>query len=182
MRTRRRMTGFTLVEILIVVVILGILAAIVIPQFTSASQEAVKGALQSQLQTIESQFELFRVRNQGAIPDAAAPDNWLNAGENDGWGILVSEDYLKEQPVNGYIGAQDIVAAAGVTPNIAAGNPPAGTSGWGFRAADPGPPAIPNAIFAFGYDPINNLLSNETGVSPTTGNPYGQHILVSEIP
>ena len=33
-------TGFTLVEILIVVIILGILAAIVIPQFTSASESA----------------------------------------------------------------------------------------------------------------------------------------------
>ncbi|MDX2114401.1 MAG: prepilin-type N-terminal cleavage/methylation domain-containing protein, partial [Planctomycetota bacterium] len=65
---RNRRSGFTLVEILIVVVILGILAAIVIPQFTSASQEAIKGALQSQLQTISSQVELYRVRNAGQLP------------------------------------------------------------------------------------------------------------------
>ena len=44
--------GFTLVEILIVVVILGILAAIVIPQFTEASTEAKLSSLCSDLQTI----------------------------------------------------------------------------------------------------------------------------------
>src|ERR1051325_10739953 len=54
MRAIRRTTrkGFTLVEILIVVIILGILAAIVIPQFTSASQDARKNSLTSQLQTL----------------------------------------------------------------------------------------------------------------------------------
>ena len=65
---RKRNTGFTLVEILIVVVILGILAAIVVPQFTSASQSAVKGAIQSQLQTISSQVELYRVKETGRVP------------------------------------------------------------------------------------------------------------------
>ena len=49
--SRRARHGFTLIEILIVVVILGILAAIVIPQFTDAAEEASRSNLQSQLQT-----------------------------------------------------------------------------------------------------------------------------------
>jgi len=60
---RTRKSGFTLVEILIVVIILGILAAIVIPQFTNASQDARKNSLTSQLQTIRSQVELYRLQH-----------------------------------------------------------------------------------------------------------------------
>lgn len=60
--------GFTLVEILIVVVILGILAAIVIPQFTSASESAKASSLVTQIQTIRSQLELYQVQHNGMYP------------------------------------------------------------------------------------------------------------------
>jgi general secretion pathway protein G len=61
--------GFTLVEILIVVVILGILAAIVIPQFTQASTEAKTNSLCSNLQTLRSQIELYKVQHNDNAPD-----------------------------------------------------------------------------------------------------------------
>jgi len=60
--------GFTLVEILIVVVILGILAAIVIPQFTGASQEAKESALLSNIQAMRSQIELFKIQHNDLLP------------------------------------------------------------------------------------------------------------------
>ncbi len=63
--------GFTLVEILIVVVILGILAAIVIPQFTNASTEARESSLSSDLQAIRGQIELYKIEHLGdALPGA----------------------------------------------------------------------------------------------------------------
>jgi general secretion pathway protein G len=65
MRARQ---GFTLVEILIVVVILGILAAIVIPQFTEASTEAKTSSLCSDLQTVRSQIELYKVQHNDVLP------------------------------------------------------------------------------------------------------------------
>jgi general secretion pathway protein G len=61
-------SGFTLVEILIVVVILGILAAIVIPQFTQASTEAKQNSLMSDLQTFRSQIELYKVQHTDDLP------------------------------------------------------------------------------------------------------------------
>ena len=60
--------GFTLVEILIVVVILGILAAIVIPQFTQASSEAKTNSLCSDLQTLRSQIELYKCQHNDVNP------------------------------------------------------------------------------------------------------------------
>lgn len=68
MYARQIAKGFTLVEILIVVVILGILAAIVIPQFTNASESAKSSSLVSQLQTLRSQLELYQVQHNGQYP------------------------------------------------------------------------------------------------------------------
>jgi len=74
----RKNTGFTLVEILIVVIILGILAAIVIPQFTEASNDARVSAVVSDLQTARSQIELFKVQHldqyPGSVSGAAIPN------------------------------------------------------------------------------------------------------------
>jgi len=64
----RAKSGFTLVEILIVVVILGILAAIVIPQFTEASTEAKLSSLCTDLQTMRSQIELYKIQHNDIPP------------------------------------------------------------------------------------------------------------------
>ncbi len=64
-------SGFTLVEILIVVVILGILAAIVIPQFSEASTEAKLASLCTDLQTLRSQIELYKVQHNDVPPTFA---------------------------------------------------------------------------------------------------------------
>src|SRR4051812_9204947 len=62
--------GFTLIEILIVVIILGILAAIVIPQFGSASKEAKQASLKTSVQTLRSQIALFRLQHNDFLPGA----------------------------------------------------------------------------------------------------------------
>jgi len=69
--TRTHRSGFTLVEILIVVIILGILAAIVIPQFTEASSQAKLNSMTSDLQTVRSQIQLYKVQHNDNVPTAA---------------------------------------------------------------------------------------------------------------
>jgi len=89
--------GFTLIEILIVVVILGILAAIVIPQFSSASQEAAVSSVRSQLQTLRSQVELYRVQNN-TYPATGAISSDTAANVPGGFQDLVDGGYLQRLP------------------------------------------------------------------------------------
>jgi general secretion pathway protein G len=70
--THRR--GFTLVEILIVVIILGILAAIVIPQFSNTSRDARRNALTSTVQSVRSQIGLYKLQHGDTLPDLTG--NW----------------------------------------------------------------------------------------------------------
>ncbi len=78
---RKIRPAFTLVEILIVVTILGILAAIVVPQFSSASQEAARTAFATSLNSFVEIGEIYWMRNNvlpldsgsGVAPPEFAP-------------------------------------------------------------------------------------------------------------
>ena len=54
-------SAFTLIEIMVVVVILGILAATIIPQFMGTTQDAKISAAKSQVAELESALERFNV-------------------------------------------------------------------------------------------------------------------------
>ncbi|MFK8026597.1 MAG: type II secretion system protein [Gammaproteobacteria bacterium] len=60
-------SGFTLVELLIVVIILAILAAVVFPQFSASTNDAKAAALQSNLTNIRSAIE-FYYQEHGEYP------------------------------------------------------------------------------------------------------------------
>jgi general secretion pathway protein G len=137
--------AFTLVEILIVVVILGILAAIVIPQFTSASDEAQVGNVQTQLQTIRSQIELFRVRNNGNEPvidgaeDASFSDLLCGEGNTHGladWNSynvttqVTQKPYMRDFPVNPRNKLNAVSIVANPRTAAAAADPTTTAFGW----------------------------------------------------
>jgi general secretion pathway protein G len=68
MCTGRVRRAFTLVEILIVVVILGILAAIIIPQFANASSDARTTNLRSTLNNVRNAIEVFKAQHNEQAP------------------------------------------------------------------------------------------------------------------
>src|SRR5687768_18540749 len=67
--------AFTLVEMLLVLVILAVLAAIVIPKFSGRSQQAKETAAKSQIASIEMALDAFEV-DTGFYPSG---NNGLNA-------------------------------------------------------------------------------------------------------
>jgi len=95
--------AFTLIEILIVVVILGILAAVVIPQFTNAADDANSSSVRTQLQTLRSQIELYRIENQGSDPNFSGT----------GWADLINGGYLPAPPKNPITGTSTFGTSAG---------------------------------------------------------------------
>jgi len=61
--------GFTLVELLIVVIILAILAAIIVPQFTAATDDATQSAYDTNIANIRAAVDLYR-QQHNAYPGA----------------------------------------------------------------------------------------------------------------
>ena len=90
--------GFTLVEILIVVIILGILAAIVIPQFTNASTDARNSSVRSLLQTVRSQVELYKLQHGDTLPDLIT--NWNAFTGTSVYGGVTFGPYMQSAPEN----------------------------------------------------------------------------------
>ena len=113
---RRIRKGFTLVEILIVVIILGILAAIVIPQFTNASQEARENSTHSLLQTIRAQLELYKLQHGDLWPTTsgnpvAAEFAWSSLTGTTTYASKTFGPYLQQVPVNPLNGSSTVAAA-----------------------------------------------------------------------
>ncbi len=74
--------GFTLVEILVVVLILSILAVIVVPQFTSAAGETRENALKMDLFRIRQQLEVYKQQHDDSYPTLDNFESQLTQGSN----------------------------------------------------------------------------------------------------
>lgn len=107
--------GFTLVEIMIVVAIIGLLAAIAIPNFVRARETALKNACIANMKQIQGAIQVWAIDQGKSDTDAVVKDT---AGATVG----VVPDYLKAWPKCGTTAyaTPATVATTPVCPNIAA--------------------------------------------------------------
>ena len=125
--------AFTMLEVMMVIVILGILAALVVPRFGGVTDEARASALEGALGGVRSSVASFRTR---AVIAGTGPFPTID--ELTTRGTVVQNDF----PFNPYNGQNTVQA---VSAGAAAARSVAGTAGWNYyvdNAADP-----PAAVF-----------------------------------
>ncbi len=133
----RKKSGFTLVEILIVVIILGILAAVVIPQFANASGDTRESSVMANLKSIRSQLQLYRAQHQDLWPDAMESqltsftdvDGNTNATYTSTFRF---GPYMVRIPPNPWTGVTTVTTVTGVDTTYTAATDM--TSGWWYNS------------------------------------------------
>lgn len=131
---RRNRNAFTLIEVLIVVIIMAVLAATIIPQFSSSTKDAKESSLQFNLHTIRSQLQMYKVHHLGDYPELTNFADQMTKPTNVDGGSTAPTPYgpyiTGEIPANPFNNSNDLVAvaAAGVEPTAVV----AGGAGWQY--------------------------------------------------
>ncbi len=128
----KKQSAFTLIELLIVVVILGIIAAIVVPQFSIATDDAKMSTLRTNLSTVRAQLQLYKLEHNDNFPTDNTTFEAQLTAKTDAAGAAGTDygPYLLMVPENPFTGTRDILAAKVVD----AGG--ANKAAWYYSAAD----------------------------------------------
>lgn len=108
-RGTRLRRAFTLVEVLIVVVILGILASVVIPSFANATEPTRQAAFVTNMQDFAEAAQLHKIRKGDYPPDTTSGE--LPDGFDD---LIDPRDWIGPTPIGGVWDTEDVNGNYGV--------------------------------------------------------------------
>lgn len=114
--------GFTLIELMIVVAIIGILAAVAIPKFAQMIERAKEGATKSNLGAIRSAVSIYYGKNEGVQPTSIA-SNAAFVGTAD-------SNYMQELPK----ATATPLGNTNAVSTTASGPPGTAGSGWMYQS------------------------------------------------
>lgn len=100
---RAHRIGFTLIEVLIVVVIMAVLAATVIPQFANSSKDAKESSVRFNLHTLRSQIELFKLQHNATLPTGANDLEQLTKRTNVSGTVIPDGGTVADYPYGPYV-------------------------------------------------------------------------------
>ena len=134
MKTMNRRGAFTLIEVLIVVVIMAILAATIIPQFTDSTKDAKASTVQFNLHTLRSQIQLYRTQHNGLAPSGTLGE-LITTTDAAGASPGPYGPYLREVPMNPFSNSKAVKV---ITNDPAVAADVTGSGGWLYNATSGG--------------------------------------------
>jgi general secretion pathway protein G len=139
MKIPARRSAFTLIEVLIVVVIMAILAATIIPQFTDSTKDAKSSTAVFNLHTLRSQIELYRAQHAGLAPTGTLVELTQSTNESGTAGSGATfpfGPYIREVPANPFTNSKAVKVIT--TTPAASTDVTAGGGGWIYNATTGG--------------------------------------------
>jgi general secretion pathway protein G len=73
---RRNQRGFTLIELMVVIVILGILAGLIVPRIMGRPDEARLAKARLQIESLETALKMYRLDNGSYPPPSRGSRPW----------------------------------------------------------------------------------------------------------
>lgn len=155
---QRRLRAFTLIELMLVVVILGILAGIVIASMSSPAAQAREATLKGQLRAMRAQIFLYKLQHGDVLPATTTLADVMTHRSDLAGNITTSGDsasypcgpYIVSFPANPFNGRTDVTPVAANAPIQ-----PDDQSGWLYQVDGAG-----------GFIFVANLSANDSNGKP----------------